>query len=65
MNPKNCLPFLLTGGVLLLGTVCADDVDVYSDPNTILIQRDYMNRHPDVPFNPKSLPSWAAAARYS
>lgn len=55
MNPKICLPFLLTGGVLLLGTICADDVDAYSDPNTILIQRGYMNRHPDVPLNPKSV----------
>ena len=55
MNPKICLLFLLTGGVLLLGTVCADDVDAYSDPNTILIQRGYMNRHPDVPLNPKSV----------
>ena len=55
MNPKICLLFLLTGRVLLLGTVCADDVDAYSDPNTILIQRGYMNRHPDVPLNPKSV----------
>jgi len=55
MNPKSCLLFLLTGSILLLGFVCAGDGEMYSDPDTILIQRGYMNRHPDVPVNPKSV----------
>ena len=55
MIPKGIFPSLLTGCVLLPGIVCAADFDGYSDPDTVLIQRGYMNRHPDVPLNPKSV----------
>ena len=55
MNPKSSLLFFLTGGILLHGIVYAGDGGMYSDPDTILIQRGYMNRHPDVPVNPKSV----------
>ena len=63
MNLKGRLLHLLFGGILLLGTVCAGEagqesdafLDKYSDPNTILIQIGYRDRHPDVPVNPKSV----------